>query len=98
MQDELTALIAADLGIKDLPLAEQQSLISQFGEIALKAATMAVIEKLAEPKREEFATLAQAGEPKALQEFLNREVPGHEEIAKAAVAEEVKRFKDFQKP
>ena len=98
MQDELTALIAADLGIKDLPLAEQQSLISQFGEVALKAATVAVVEKLPEGKREEFATLAQGGDPAALSEFLNREVPGHEDIAKAAVAEEVKRFKDFQKP
>ena len=65
MQDELTALISADLGIKEFPLTEQQTLIAQFGEIALKA-------------------------------FLDREVPGHEELAKAAVAEEVKRFKEFQ--
>ena len=98
MQDELTALISADLGIKDLPLAQQQELISQFGEIALKAATLAVIEKLAEGKREEFAKLAEAGDPSALKAFLDREVPGHEEVAKTAVAEEVKRFKDFQKP
>lgn len=98
MQDELTALIAADLGIKDLPLTEQQSLIAQFGEIALKAATLAVVGKLAEDKREEFAKLAEAGDPVALKAFLDSEVPGHEDIAKAAVAEEVKRFKDFQKP
>ncbi len=98
MQDELTALISADLGIKDLLLAQQQELISQFGEIALKAATLAVIEKLAEGKREEFAKLAEAGDPSALKAFLDREVPGHEEVAKTAVAEEVKRFKDFQKP
>lgn len=98
MQDELTTLIAADLGIKDLPLAEQQSLISQFGEIALKSATLAVVAKLTEGKREEFAKLVEAGDPAALQAFLNTEVPGHEELAKAAVAEEVKRFKAFQKP
>ena len=98
MQDELTALIAADLGIKDLPPAEQQALIAQFGEIALKAATLAVVGKLVEDKREEFAKLAEAGDPAALKAFLDREVPGHEELAKAAVAEEVKRFKDFQKP
>lgn len=98
MQDELTALIAADLGIKDLPVEEQKTLIAQFGEVALKAATMAVMEKLAADKREEFAKLAQAGDPAALQAFLAREVPDHEALAKAAVAEEVKRFKDFQKP
>lgn len=96
MQDELTRAIAADLGIKDLPLAEQQQLISQFGEVALKAATMAVIEKLSEDKRNEFATIAETGDPIALKTFLDREVPEHEELAKAAVADEIKRFKDFQ--
>lgn len=97
MQDELTAAIAADLGIKNLPLAEQQQLISQFGEVALKAATLSVIGKLAEDKREEFAKLSEAGEVVAIKTFLDREVPDHEEVAKAAVAEEIKRFKEFQK-
>ncbi len=98
MQDELTALIAADLGIKDLPPEEQQTLITQFGEVALKAAMLAVVGKLAENKREEFAKLAEAGDATALKTFLDREVPGHEDIAKAAVAEEVKRFKAFRAP
>ncbi|MBI4088553.1 hypothetical protein HY415_00445 [Candidatus Kaiserbacteria bacterium] len=97
MQDQLTALISDDLGIKDLPLTEQQSLIAQFGEVALKAATLAVVGKLAEAKREEFAKLAEAGDSAALKSFLDREVPDHEAIAKAAVAEEVKRFKEFSK-
>ncbi|MFA5998051.1 MAG: hypothetical protein WC814_01535 [Candidatus Paceibacterota bacterium] len=96
MQDELTALIAADLGIKDLPVEEQKALIAQFGEVALKAATLAVVEKLAASSRDEFAKLAEAGDAAALKTFLDREVPGHEEAAKAAVAEEVKRFKAFQ--
>lgn len=98
MQDELTARIAADLGISSLPIEEQKILIAQFGEIALKAATFAVVGKLAEDKREAFAVLAEAGDSVALQEFLNHEVPGHEDLAKAAVAEEVRRFKEFQKP
>ena len=96
MQDELTAAIATDLGIKDLSLAEQQQLISQFGEIALKAATLSVIGKLAEDKRDEFAKLAEAGDAMAIKTFLDREVPDNEEIAKSAVAEEIKRFKEFQ--
>ena len=98
MQDEMTALIAADLGIKDLPLAEQQALIAQFGEIALKTATLAVVEKLSDDKRDEFAKLAEVGDATALKAFLDREVPGHEDIAKTAVAEEVQRFKAFQAP
>lgn len=96
MQDELTARIATDLGISDVPLEEQKKLISQFGEVALKAATMSVLRKMDESKREEFAKLAEAGDATALKAFLDREVPGHESLVKAAVAEEVTRFKAFQ--
>jgi hypothetical protein len=96
MPDELSALIAADLGITDLPKDEQQTLIAQFGEVALKAATLSVLEKLEGDKREEFAKLAQAGDAKALKAFLDANVPQHEEMVKAAVAEEVTKFKAFQ--
>ena len=96
IQDEMTAAIAADLGINDLPVEEQKTLIGQFGEVALKAASLSVFGKLAEGKREEFAKLAEAGDAVALKTFLDREVPDHEAVAKAAVAEEVRRFKEFQ--
>ncbi|MHB1163104.1 MAG: hypothetical protein ACYCZZ_01050 [Minisyncoccota bacterium] len=96
MQDELTAAIAADLGITDLPIEEQQTIIGQFGEVALKAATISVVGKLADDKREVFLQLAEAGDATALKAFLDQEVPGHEAVVKAAVAEEVQRFKDFQ--
>ena len=98
MQDELTKAIAGDLGISDLPINKQQELIAQFGEVALKAATLSVVGKLADDKKDEFIKLAEAGDPAALNAFLDREVPGHEGLAKAAVAEEVKKFKEFQKP
>lgn len=96
MPDELTRQMATTLGINELPSEVQEELISSFSEVALKAATVAVLEKLPEGKREEFATLAEAGDASALQAFLNREVPGHEALAGAAVAEEVKRFKESQ--
>jgi succinate dehydrogenase flavin-adding protein (antitoxin of CptAB toxin-antitoxin module) len=96
MQDELTKVIAADLGISELPVNEQQELIAQFGEVALKASTLAVVSKLNDDKKDEFAKLAEAGDPVALKTFLDREVPDHEELAKTAVVDEVKRFKNFQ--
>src|SRR3989344_6431222 len=98
MNDEITKAIAADLGIADISAKEQRALIGQFGEVALKAATLAVVGKLAENKRDEFAKLAEQGDAAALKTFLDAEVPEHEELAKAAVAEEVKRFKAFQAP
>lgn len=98
MPDELTALVAKDLGISDLPAEEQKALISQFGEVALKAATLAVVGKLSEEKRTEFIALAEAGNQAELKSFLDREVPGHEEAARAAVQEEVKRFREVGTP
>ncbi len=98
MQDEMTKAIATDLGIANLQLEEQQKLVASFGEVALKAATLSVVEKLSADKQVEFAKLAEAGDATSLKAFLDREVPGHEDIAKAAVLEEVKKFKDFQKP
>lgn len=96
MHDELTAAIAADLGIGGLPIEEQHTIIAQFGQVALKAATISVVGMLAEDKREAFAQLAEAGDASALKVFLDQEIPGHETVVKAAVAEEVQRFKDFQ--
>lgn len=98
MNDELTKQIAADLGISELSADEQKQLIDQFGEIALKAATLAVIGKLSEEKRAEFGTLVEAGDPTALRAFLDKEVPDHMELARQAVDAEVQKFRDFQKP
>lgn len=97
MTDEITAAIATDLGINGLSPEQQKELIAQFGEVALKTATMSVVEKLAVDKREEFSRIAEAGDVLAIKTFLDREVPDHEEVAKTAVAEEIKRFKEFNK-
>jgi len=80
--------------MNDLSLEEQEQLIAGFSEVALKSATLAVLEKLPESKHEEFAKLAEAGEASSLQAFLDREVPGHEEIAGQAVRQELTHVKE----
>ena len=94
MPDETVTAIAADLGITGLSSEQQRQVAEQFSIVALKAVTFAVMEKLDGEKREKFMTLAQAGDAQALQAFLDAEVPGHEELAKAAIAGEVTRFKE----
>lgn len=92
-EDPITA-IATELGVAELPEAQLEQIIAGFSEVALKAATLAILETLPKAKHEEFATLAEKGEASALQTFLDREVPGHEGLAGAAVAEEAKRLKE----
>ncbi len=96
-QDELAKQVAADLGISELPPEKQKELIAQFGEIALKAATINVMNKMSAEQRTEFMQLAQAGDSSAVQAFLDKNIPDHEEIAKAAVADELTRFKEVTK-
>ncbi|HEX7651575.1 MAG TPA: DUF5663 domain-containing protein [Candidatus Paceibacterota bacterium] len=97
MQDDMMKTIAADLGVSSLPEAEQQEAITQFGTIALKASSIAVIEALPMNKRQDFLALSEAGDPAQIQAFLDREVPNHAEITQKAVAEELRRFKEYQK-
>ncbi len=96
MQDEMMKQIATDLGIATLSPEEQEGLITKFGEIALKAATVSIMSKLSEANRTQFMKLADSGNAEAVKAFLDKEVPDHEALAGAAVAEEVRRFKEFE--
>lgn len=93
MQDENQQKLVAELGIEAFPPAEQEKLLVQFGEVALKAATIAVLEKMSEAKREEFAQVAQTGDDAKVKAFLDAEVPNHEQVAGQAVAAEIQNFK-----
>ncbi len=96
MQDEVQKMVATELGIADMPVDAQQQILSEFGGVALKAATIALLEKLPEGKHDEFVKLADAGDQAAVNAFLAREVSDYEEVARQAVAQEVKRFKEYQ--
>ncbi len=96
MPDDMTTRLAEDLGIGTLPREDQEKLIMQFTEVALKAATVSVLEKMPEEKRVEFAQLAEAGDAGAVRAFLDTTVPDHETFARAAVQEELRKFKEFQ--
>ena len=96
-QDDLEMQVAADLGISELAPEKRKELIAQFGEVALKAATIAVMNQLTPEQRQEFMKLAQAGDSAGVQTFLDTNIADHEEIAKKAVAEELSRFKELNK-
>ncbi len=85
--------LVAELGIADFSAEDQEKLLEQFGEVALKAATVAVMQDLPASKQEEFAKLAEAGDTGQLKAFLDSEVPGHERIAEDAVTAEILNFR-----
>ena len=85
--------LIAELGIGSCSTEDQDKILNQFGEVAFKAATIAVMENLSETKQEEFAKLAEAGETDKLKIFLDKEVPQHEKIAGDAIATEIANFR-----
>jgi len=94
MQDDQMKQAIAELGLDGLTPEEQEKILDGFGEVALKAATAAILDKLTEDKQEEFAKLAEAGDAETLKAFLQKEVPDHAEIVQKAVQEEVASFKE----
>ncbi|MBU6321567.1 MAG: hypothetical protein KGI78_03780 [Patescibacteria group bacterium] len=92
MPDDGTQVLAERLGLAELPEDVRAELTEAFAEVALKAAAAAILEKLSEGKRAEFADLAEAGDAAKIQAFLDREVPGHEALAGAAVRAEFAAF------
>ncbi len=96
LHDKVLEDAVAELGITHLPLEEQREILGSFGALALQAATVAVLDAIPAEKRDTFMSLSE-GDTGALTDFLSAEVPDYEKIASAAVAEEVRRFKEFQK-
>lgn len=94
MDEEIQKSVAKELGIEGLTLEEQRELIVQMTGVMLKAANLAILEKLPDGKREEFVAIADTRDETALREFLMRELPDSEAIVRAAVAEEVRRFRE----
>jgi hypothetical protein len=94
MQDDVRSAVAEQLGITMLPPEDQEALIAQMSGVLLQAASLAVLAALPEGKRAGFMALAETGDEAALKEYLAQELPGSENIVRAAVAEEVRRFRE----
>jgi hypothetical protein len=88
--------IVEELMLDGMSPDEQEEIIDDFGRVALEASLLAVVETLSPEKRAEFSRLLEK-DPDGLREFIARDVPDYEKIAKKAVAEEVARFREFQK-
>ena len=95
MDSETQKMIAEELGVAHLPDSEQAELIAQFGAIALKASSIAVMEALPDAAREEFLRATESGDQAAVKAVLARALPNSDAIARAAVANEVRAFKEF---
>ncbi len=69
--------------------------LMQFGAVALRAVTLAVLEAMPEGEREEFAKLSERKDPTTLAAFLDRVVPTHALIVKRTVEAALARLREL---
>lgn len=94
--DETLKAIAVDLGISDLPPADQEEIIVKLGEVALKNTVLAVLENLPEENMAEFEKISESGDEEKTRYFLKKHIPNFDEISKQEVkkvADDFKRVK-----
>jgi len=96
MQDEIQKAVAEQLGIDGLGSDEQKEIIAQMTGVMLKAASIALLENLPEGKRDEFIAITDKQDEAGLKAFLAKELPDSENIVRAAIEGEVKRFNEYQ--
>lgn len=94
--DAIRNMLVSQLGLSDLPADMQEKVISQFGENVLKRVTVAVLEKLPEEKRDEFARLTEAEDATKMQAFLKENIPDLDAVVGEEARKELEEFNGFR--
>jgi hypothetical protein len=84
---ELRDILIKELGIENLSGEAQDEIVAKIGEMVLKSLTASIFEKLTPSAKEEFNRISAAGNPAAIQGFLEENAPGIHEM----MAEELKK-------
>ncbi len=85
-----------NLGIDSLPLESQEQILSMFGENAMKAIIIAIIDRLEEPAKDEFARLMDQGDEESIDEFLRARIPDLDQLVDTATKKEIDEFKKLR--
>jgi|GEM_PF-853912 len=90
---KVTALLAEQLGIESLTGEEQVDIISKLGEVALKNATITLLEKLPEDTHAEFDALSKTSDPVTMQAFLKKYITDYDFVVKSETEKVIEDFK-----
>lgn len=91
---EIRSLLIAELGIENLASEAQDEIVGKIGEMVLQSLTASIFEKLSQPAREEFERISATGNPNAIQEFLEENAPGIQQMMEEELKKTLQSFKE----
>ena len=94
--EEMRAMIAKELALEGLTPEQQEQIIDQFSQNALKRVTLALYERLPEAGKAKFAELGEKGHSQGLLKLFQENIPDVDAVVRGEVQDEIKAFKDFQ--
>lgn len=90
---ELRETLIKELGIENLSGEAQDEIVSKIGEMILKSLTASIFEKLTPAAREEFDAISAAGDAALIQEFLEQNAPGIQQMMEEEIRKTIEGFK-----
>ena len=91
--NDLRERIIAELNIGHLTADEQEKVINAVGQVLLKRATLAVMDKMPKDTLDELDRLADTGDEAGIQALVKKHVPNAEEIVTEAAREGIAEHK-----
>lgn len=82
------------LGLKALPVKQQEKLIEEMSEIVYKRIILRVVDRLSDDEAEELNNLFGAGDMKAIDEYLRDKLGNEEPDFVSILEEEIKKYGD----
>ncbi|MCX6788614.1 MAG: DUF5663 domain-containing protein [bacterium] len=78
--------LVAELGLQSLPLEQRTAMLAQISDIIMKGVWLKVMDLLTEAQANELEKIYDTSNPEEMYAFLQKEIPGFEDIIKAEVA------------
>lgn len=93
---DIQETLAKELHLDEYTKEEQDTIVNALAGVIMKRALIDLTATLPEDKRDEFLSLVEGGDSKALGTFVEEYIPSFEKIVRTAVDDEVRLFLEAQ--
>lgn len=96
-KDDIQKEILAELGLESAPAEIREQIVAQLGENIMNAVLLALLDKLPEGVRAEFAGASERGDDTGARVILEAHIPNVDDIIMMEIRKELELFKEAQK-
>lgn len=91
---ELRETLIKELGIENLSGEVQDEIVGKIGRIVLQSLTTTIFERLSPSAKEEFNRISATGNAGLIQEFLEENAPGIQQMMEQELKKTLQGFKE----